>query len=270
LNGGSAGPGFFGVDYAPHVVTDLNAPVAGVALPEGMDEQRLQRRLKALEGFNQGFGPRADPNRVAEQQRLTARAARFRKSPALKAFDLSGEKPEVLQAYGAQAEDAVFARCCVLARRLVENGVRFVEVVLDGWDTHADNFNAVKALEQQLDPAFAGLVADLAERGMLGETLVLCMGEFGRTPAINANLGRDHWSDAFSVVLAGGGVRGGQAVGARDGKGEQVKDRPVTGPDLYASLLAAFGIDGSKVYRTPGGRPIRLAAKGAVIKDLFG
>jgi uncharacterized protein (DUF1501 family) len=269
VNGGSAGPGFFGVDYAPHVIGDLNAPVANIDLPEGVDEPRRQRRLQALEGLNRGFAGRADPDRVADQVRLTDRAERFRKSPALKAFDLTAEKKEALAAYGADKDDAVFARSCVLARRLVEHGVRFVEVTLDGWDTHADNFNQVKALEEQLDPAFAALLGDLADRGRLDETLVLCTGEFGRTPAINGQSGRDHWSDAFSVVLAGGGVTGGRVVGATDAKGEQVQDRPVTVPDLYASLLSAFGVDGNKVYRTPGGRPIKLAAKGKVVRELY-
>jgi uncharacterized protein (DUF1501 family) len=269
VNGGSAGPGFFGVDYAPHVIGDLNAPVANIALPEGVDEQRQQRRLQALEGLNRGFAGRADPDRAGDQVRLTNRAERFRKSPALKAFDLTAEKKEALAAYGADKDDAVFARSCVLARRLVEHGVRFVEVTLDGWDTHTDNFNQVKALEEQLDPAFAALLGDLADRRLLDETLVLCMGEFGRTPSINGQSGRDHWSDAFSVVLAGGGVKGGRVLGATDAKGEQVNDRPVTVPDLYASLLSAFGVDGNKVYRTPGGRPIKLAAKGKVVRELF-
>src|SRR5262249_36843260 len=269
IGGGSAGPGFFGLDYAPHVIADLSAPVANIALPEGVDEQRQQRRLQALAGLNRGFAGRADPDRVADQVRLTNRAERFRKSPALKAFDLTAEKTEALAAYGADKEDAGFARSCILARRLVEHGVRFVEVTLDGWDTHADNFNQVKALEEQLDPAFAALLGDLADRRLLDETLVLCMGEFGRTPAINGQNGRDHWSDAFSVVLAGGGVQGGRVIGATDAKGEQVTDRPVTVPDLYASLLSAFGVDGNKVYRSPGGRPIKLAAKGKVVQELF-
>jgi uncharacterized protein (DUF1501 family) len=144
-----------------------------------------------------------------------------------------------------------------------------VEVTLDGWDTHANNFTAVKDLCGQLDPAFAALVQDLNERGQLKDTLVVCMGEFGRTPAINDQAGRDHWAEAFSVVLAGGGVRAGQAFGASDEKGENVKDSPVTIPDLYATLLAAFGIDGGKTYRTPGGRPIKLAGKGHVVKGLL-
>jgi uncharacterized protein (DUF1501 family) len=151
----------------------------------------------------------------------------------------------------------------------VQQGVRFVEITLDGWDTHADNFNAVAALSKQLDTGFAALVSDLADRGLLKDTLVVCMGEFGRTPTINAQQGRDHWSEAFSAVLAGGGIAGGQVVGSTDARGEQAKARPITVPDLYTTLLAAFGVDGTKQYRTPEGRPIRLAEKGKVVPELF-
>jgi uncharacterized protein (DUF1501 family) len=269
LGGPAAGPGFFGVEFAPYVIGTLDAPVENVKLPEGVDDPRLQRRLQALGRLNQGFAPRSDAGRVAEHERLTARAVRFQKSPALKAFDLTRERPETLLAYGAVGDNGGFGKACLMARRLVEQGVRFVEVMLDGWDTHADNFNLVAALLKQLDPALAALTSDLADRGRLDETLIVCMGEFGRTPTINANVGRDHHSDAFSVLLAGGGVRGGQVIGASDEKGEKVKDRPVKVPDLYATLLAAFGIDAGKSYRTPEGRPVRLADTGQVVKELF-
>ena len=273
LNGSAPGPGFFGIQFAPHVIGNLDAPLDNIGLPEGVNEVRLNRRLNALTAFNDGSSRRLDPQRLAGQQALTARALRFRKSPALRAFDLSDETPEILSAYGASQPEGspvpgTFGKACVLARRLIENGVRFVEVTLDGWDTHANNFAAVEGLLNQLDPAMAALTADLSNRGLLEETLILCMGEFGRTPQINPQMGRDHWSEAFSVVLAGGGMRGGQTIGASDAKGEKVAERPVTVPDLYATLLAAFGIDGSKSLRTPSGRPIKLSEKGSVVGDL--
>jgi hypothetical protein len=270
INGSSAGPGFFGIDFAPHVITDLDTPLENVSLPEGVDADRVRRRMQGLHALNEGFARRVDPQRVAVHERFGARALRLRQSPALKAFDLSTEKPEVLARYGAVGDEPAFGKACIMARRLVEHGVRFVEVQLDGWDTHADNFNAVAALLKHLDPAFAALVGDLGDRRLLDETLVLCMGEFGRTPQINGMVGRDHWSDAFSVVLAGGGTRGGQAVGSSDARGARVKTRPVTVPDLYASLLAAFGIDARKTYRSTGGRPVRLADRGKVVNELFG
>jgi uncharacterized protein (DUF1501 family) len=273
LLGGSQGAGFFGLDYAPHVVVNPDQPADNINLPEGVDEKRMDRRLAALEAFDRGFGQRSDADRAAEHQRRVARATRLRKSPALKAFDLSTEKPETLAAYGAgngmDANGANFGRACLTARRLLEHGVRFVEVTLDGWDTHGDNFNQVTTLLTGFDPAFAALISDLADRGLLDQTLVVCLGEFGRTPQINAQMGRDHWSEAFSAVLAGGGVRGGTVVGATDAAGAQVKEKPVTVPDLYATLLAAFGVDGSRAFRTPEGRPIKLADKGKVMTDLL-
>jgi uncharacterized protein (DUF1501 family) len=264
------GAGFFGAQCAPYVIANLDAPVENIKPPEGVAANRHDRRLGALATLNRGFTARTDPDPVADQERLTAKALRFQKSAALKAFDLSSEKPEVLKAYGAVGDNPLFGKACILARRLVESGVRFVEVTLGGWDTHADNFNQVAAQLKLLDPALAALTADLADRGLLKDTLVLCMGEFGRTPKINANQGRDHWSEAFSAVLAGGGVKGGQVLGASDAKGEKVKDRPVTPRDLFATLLSAFGVDGKKTYRTPGGRPIRLADKGQIVSELFG
>src|SRR5262245_17322663 len=226
LNGGFPSAGFFGADFEPHFVVNLDAPLDNVALPEGVDESRLGRRAGALATLNQTFGKKTDPERVAEQERLTEKALRFRKSPALKAFDLSAEKAATLAGYGVPESVPegqalpTFGRACVMARRLVEAGVKFVEVTLDGWDTHADNFNLVAALLKELDPALAGLTADLADRGLLDSTLVMCLGEFGRTPVINAASGRDHHSKAFSAVLAGGGVKGGQVIGASDARGE--------------------------------------------------
>ncbi len=278
LNGNGSGAGFFGLDYAPYVVADLNDPIGNLVPPEEVNEARQRRRLKALADLNAGFARRVDQTSVAEQDRLQARALRLQKSPALKAFQLEEEKVERREAYGIQEkkegdeEDARmnFNRSCLMARRLVQHGVRFVEVTLDGWDTHEDNFNQVKTLSSYLDRGFAALLADLREQGLLDSTLVVCMGEFGRTPEINAAQGRDHHSQAFSVVVAGGGVRGGQVLGATDARGEKIKDRPITVPDLYASLLAACGIDGNKTYRTPEGRPIKLADKGKLIEGLLG
>jgi uncharacterized protein (DUF1501 family) len=276
INGDNPGAGFLGRDFSPFAVGDVNNPIANVALPEGVDEARLQKRLAAVGRLDQGFARRSDAARVTEQSRVTAKALKFRQSPALKAFDLADEKPTTLAAYGVPEKpkegepDGAFGKACLMARRLVEQGVRFVEVTLDGWDTHENNFAQVGNLCKQLDPALAALTADLGERGLLGQTLVLCLGEFGRTPTINPQSGRDHWSEAFSLVMAGGGVAGGRVIGATDDAGGAVKDRPVTVPDLYATLLSVFGLDPARSYRTPAGRPIRLADKGKVVTELLG
>jgi Protein of unknown function (DUF1501) len=269
INGAGGDGGFFGVEFSPHVISDLANPIDNLNLPDGVDEDRLVRRLKGLDALNRSFAGRSDPGRTADHERFHAKALRLRTSPALKAFDIKAEKQETIDAYGAAPDEAVFQKSCLMARRLVENGVKFVEVMLDGWDTHQDNFNGTSNLAQVLDPTLSALLRDLGERGMLNETLVLCMGEFGRTPKINDQTGRDHWSEAFSVLLAGGGVKGGQVIGQTDEKGEQVKERPVTIPDYFATLLTALGIDPAKQYRTPGGRPIKLADKGKVVAELF-
>jgi uncharacterized protein (DUF1501 family) len=151
----------------------------------------------------------------------------------------------------------------------VETGVPFVEVVLDGWDTHFDNFDTTKRLATTVDQPFAALLADLADRGMLDKTLVVWMGEFGRTPHINARSGRDHFPTAFNVVLAGGGVRGGQVIGKTDAGGQQVADRPVKIPDLFASFCHSLSIDAGKENMSSVGRPIKIVDGGQVVKELF-
>jgi uncharacterized protein (DUF1501 family) len=270
INGAGGDGGFFGVEYSAHVIGNLDAPIDNLGLPDGVDDDRLKRRLKGLDALNKGFARRSDAGRVADHERFHAKALKLRTSPALAAFDLTKEKEETLTAYGATGDDAAFGKSCLMARRLVEHGVKCVEVLLDGWDTHGDNFNAVSNLcTKYLDPTLSALVADLSDRGMLKDTLVLCVGEFGRTPKVNEQQGRDHWSEAFSAVLAGGGVKGGQVIGETDEHGENVKERPVTVPDFFATLLTALGVDPAKQYRTPGGRPIRLADKGKVVTELF-
>lgn len=270
IDGQNGSPGFLGVEFASHAIgSGLGDTLPNVALPGGVDDARLEKRLKALEAMNRRHRAGGDPLVSAEHDRFTARAARFRRSPALKAFDLKAEDPKVLAAYGAEADDAGFNRGCLLARRLIEQGVRFVEVSLGGWDTHSDNFNQVKDLSARLDRGLSSLLTDLDERGRLNDTLVVCMGEFGRTPQINGDRGRDHYSDVFSVLLAGGGIRGGQVIGASDDQGAKVKDRPITVPDLFTTLLSLSGVTPGKQFRTAEGRPIKLAEHGSVVTELL-
>jgi uncharacterized protein (DUF1501 family) len=186
-------------------------------------------------------------------------------SPRLKAFDVGQEKDAIRDRYGRTP----FGQGCLLARRLVEAGVTFVEVESNGWDTHKDNFERVKQLTGVVDPAFAALVGDLKERGMLGRTLVIWMGEFGRTPKINPNTGRDHYPRAFSVALAGGGVRGGRVVGATSADGSGVKDRPVTVADLFCTFCHALKINPRKENISALNRPIKIVDGGQPVKELF-
>jgi uncharacterized protein (DUF1501 family) len=191
-----------------------------------------------------------------------ARALKMMRSSAAKAFEIEEEPAAVHDAYGRNP----FGQGCLLARRLVERGVPFVEVTLSGadgsmvlgWDTHQQNFETVERLCGVLDAGWSTLMTDLRTRGLLDSTLIVWMGEFGRTPKINETAGRDHFPNAWSAVLAGAGVRGGQAVGDTGPDGEDVKDRPVTVPDLLATVMKALGIDPTKQNVADNGRPIRL------------
>ena len=185
---------------------------------------------------------------------------------AAAAFRLDDESEKVRDSYGR----GLFGQGCLLARRLVERGVPFVEVSLDGWDTHQDNFERVKVLSGQVDAAYSSLLADLTDRGLLGSTLVVCQGEFGRTPKINGNKGRDHWPQSWAVALAGGGIKCGQAIGKTSDGGTEVTDRPVTVPDLIATVVKSIGIDPMKQNMSNVGRPIRIADPSAKpIKELL-
>jgi uncharacterized protein (DUF1501 family) len=185
-------------------------------------------------------------------------------SPHLKAFDLSKEKDSVRDAYGRTN----FGQGCLLARRLVETGVTFVQVSHGNWDTHRNNYEGQKNLSAVVDPGFASLVRELKERGRLEKTLVIWMGEFGRTPTINGNAGRDHYPRAFSVALAGGGVKGGQVIGSTNANGTDVNSRPVAVPDLFCSIYQALKINPRKQNQGDG-RPIRLVEGGTAVKELF-
>ncbi len=203
--------------------------------------------------------------RVEEHQGLYGSASQMVLSPRLKAFDITQEKTEVRDRYGRTA----FGQGCLLARRLVESGVTFVEVELNGWDTHQDNFERVKKLSESADPAFAGLITDLKERGMLDKTLVIWMGEFGRTPKINPRTGRDHFPMVFNVALAGGGIKGGKVIGTTSPDAMTVKERPVSVPDLFCSFYQALKINPRKENMSSLGRPIKLIDGGKPVPELF-
>ena len=189
------------------------------------------------------------------------------RSDAVRAFNLDDESSALRDAYGRNR----FGQGCLMARRLVERGVPFVEVTLAGlpqlqvagWDTHQNNFDSVRRLSEVLDPAWSTLIEDLKSHGLLDSTLIVWMGEFGRTPKINPANGRDHFPQAWSTVLAGGGIRGGQVIGRTSADGMTVEDRPVSVPDLLATACRALGIDPLKQNMSDLGRPIRIVDKDA-------
>ncbi len=272
---GSFGAGFLGPQYAPLAVSGISDnPNARANLsidylkPDrqvATSDQDVRRKLLAeMQGaFEKRHGSAAAAAHAASYRK----AQRMVDTDAHGAFRLDEEPAKIRDAYGRNR----FGQGCLLARRLLERGVSFVEVTLDGWDTHQNNFDMVKNLSQTLDPAFATLLADLKGRGMLANTLVVWMGEFGRTPLINRTAGRDHFPLAWSTVLAGSEIKGGQAVGSTGKDGAAVVERPIGVAEFLATVFTAVGVDPAKENKTWEGRPIPLVAKGTkVIEELVG
>jgi uncharacterized protein (DUF1501 family) len=272
---GNIGAGFLGPQYAPLAVSGISDnPNARANLtidylkpdrPVAATDQDVRRRL--LADMQKDFEKRHGGTATAAHAASYRKAQRMVDTEAKGAFRLDEEPAKNRDAYGRSR----FGQGCLLARRLLERGVSFVEVTLDGWDTHVNNFEMVKTLSQTLDPGFATLLADLKDHGMLANTLVVWMGEFGRTPKINGNAGRDHFPMAWSTVLAGAGIKGGQAIGSSGKDGNTVAERPVSVADFLATVFTAVGVDYTKENLTWEGRPISLVAKGArVIEELVG
>src|SRR5262249_59919087 len=246
--------GFLGDEYDAFKTGDPAQKIPDVTALVG--PERDQQRVKDLDVVEQAFA-RGRKRRVEETgHQATIKAARtLMSSDQLRAFEVSQEPKEVLKGYG----DTPFGRGCLAARRLIDVGVRCVEVTLDGWDSHVDNHKIQRGRVDVLDPAFAALIRDLKERRLLERTVVMCLGEFGRTPQINRLGGRDHWPNGFSVVLAGGGIRGGQVLGATDPEGKESPVDPVSVGDIHATVLTAVDVDPQKIFTSPIGRTVRLS-----------
>jgi len=262
--------GFIGAGFNPFEVPDPSAAgfkVQDVSLPPSVDAERLDRRRGFTQRMNDRFVNGLPDDNVRSVDKFYRSAYELvASSRAKKAFDLNEEPDTTRDLYGR----TTYGQGALLARRLVEAGTRFVTVSKGGWDTHQQNFqNLSNRLLPELDKAYAGLLSDLSQRGMLDKTLVVLMGEFGRTPRVNPRGGRDHWSRCRFVAFAGGGIRGGQVIGKSDEQGGQPAERPVSVEEVAASLYQGLGIDFHKQYMTPTGRPIHLA-EGKPIQELWG
>ncbi len=264
--------GCLGPRYDPLVVNDdpnsKDFRVPDLGLVQGVSHERMQDRRHLLAAFDDGPRLPADTMRDLEVNRAKALSL-MTSGDAARAFDLSKEPAKVRERYGRHS----WGQSHLLARRLVEAGTRFVTTVNGPsitWDTHEDNFNRMKdRLVPPMEQAYAALLDDLDERGLLDTTLVIWMGDFGRTPIINKTAGRDHWPQCYSVVLAGGGIRGGQVVGASDSKGAYPLSRPVTPADIHATVFQALGYDSQAItYQTVDGRPMPLS-EGQALPELF-
>jgi uncharacterized protein (DUF1501 family) len=264
ISGPSAGGGILGVQNGPFVVMQAGAPPLNVNHPPGVGDARFERRKAGLEMLEQRFDGETGDIKVDGRRQVYAKAERLMTSPHIKAFDVSSEPAAAQKAYG----DSDFGRGCLTARRLLEAGVKYVEVQLDGWDTHKDNFNRTKQLMGQLDPALSALLHDLDQRKMLKNTVVVCLGEFGRTPKINGNEGRDHFPGAWSALLAGGGIRGGYVHGQTNEDGSQVVSGSVVVPNLFATVATQLVLNPDASVMSPIGRPIAMTENGMPIKEL--
>jgi uncharacterized protein (DUF1501 family) len=259
--GNALGSGYLGPKYAPLIVRDLSRGLPDLKPATGTGG--TAPRASLVEELDQAF--MTDYGATSTKAHLTGfkRAMQLMNSPATRAFELSNEPAKYRDAYGSSR----FGQGCLLARRLVEAGVSFVEVALPGWDTHNNTPQRIKTLSEQLDNPMATLIGDLKERGLLSSTLVIWMGEFGRSPGH----GKNHYARAWTTVMAGAGLKVGQAVGRTDPKGNDVASVPVAAPDFMATVCKALGIDASKPYMARGGRPMHKVAKEAkVIKQVIG
>ncbi|MCH7224972.1 DUF1501 domain-containing protein [Haloferula sp. A504] len=261
------GGGFFGAKYAAAPIGSASEGLKDSHKPANVSKGDFDRRLALADRLNKQFHGRYENADVKAYEELYQEAIRLMNSDDLKAFNINDEPQSSKGLYGGGR----FAQGCMLARRLVEHGVRFVEVQLGGWDTHYDNFAGVEGRCQEFDQAYAALISDLDQRGLLKDTLVVVATEFGRTPEIKTehNDGRDHHPSAFTCLLAGGGVKGGFKYGETDSTGSRVKKDEVSPQDFNATIAHALGIPHDLVVMSPSQRPFRISDKGSPIKDVF-
>ena len=282
IGGPSMGPGFLGMMHSPFQVS-YDGRIQNADMGDSVDRARLDRRLSMLDSVEKTFINTNRGRSGVDHKDVYAKAVNLMTSEQMAAFDITKETPETVAMYNP-AQTAVpgrgmammgrqggFGSGVLMARRLVEAGVPFVEVDLGGWDLHANTHQTLR--DQRLpvlDKAIAGLTADLEQRGLLKDTCIVWMGEFGRTPRINQDAGRDHWAASWSVMVGGGGLKGGVAVGATDKDGVGIVDKSYTPGDVWATVAAALGIPTDTVHTSSRGRPMKLANGGTPIKELIG
>ncbi len=263
VGGASAGPGFLGMAWAPFNVSS-NGRIRNLEMD--LENTRLMQRVAALNLMETSFIRETRGSVAADHQNVLKKTLEVLTSEQMAAFKVETEPEEVKERYGTNG----FGQGCLLARRLVEAGVPFVEVDLGGWDNHA-NVHTILADQKlpQMDRAMSALVEDLEQRGLLEDTAIIWMGEFGRTPRINQDAGRDHWARSWSAVVGGAGINGGIAVGATSADGTAVETEPFSSEDLMASICHALGISLETTYTSKNDRPMKIAGGGKIINELF-
>lgn len=258
-------PGYMGAKYAPVPVADPNKGLENTKKPTYLTEDQFDKRMKLANAFDQTFRGKTTADNVKSYDELYHDAIQLLNSQDLEAFDISKESDQAREAYGSSR----FGRGCLLARRLVENGVRFVEVNFGGWDHHYELFEKLPAKAAELDNVLNALIQDLKQKGLFETTLIVLTTEFGRKPKLNFRVGRDHHPAAFSSLMAGGGIRGGQVFGESDEDAHSVMEDPITPHDFNATIGHALGLPINKVIHSPQGRPFTFAHDGEPVTKLF-
>jgi hypothetical protein len=266
------GPGFLGSKYGYVYLTDTEAGPSGLSRPAGVTAERQARREGLLAGMRRGYvASQAGDKLVADYDSAIGESFKLAGGDFMKAFQLDREPASLRQAYGSE-----FGQRCLLARRLVQTGVRFIEVSFNlnfingtGWDTHNEGQRNQHLLIRDLDQSLAALVTDLEQHRLLDKTLIVVATEFGRPPEFDNGGGRGHWAKAFSVALAGGGLKTGQAVGVTDELGRKILDHPISVPDLHATIHCALGVNPEKHLRDENDRPVPITDRGQPVRRLF-
>ncbi len=265
VGGASEGPGFLGMSFAPFNVSS-DGQIRNLEMA-GMNDSRMVQRMKTLDLIEKNFVAQNRGSAAMDHMKVLEKTYQLMTSKQMEAFKVTSEPDKVQERYGKTP----FGRGCLMARRLVEVGVPFIEVDLGGWDNHQGIFNILQNQRlPQMDQAMSALMEDLEQRELLKDTAIIWMGEFGRTPTINGNTGRDHYARAWSVVVGGAGMKGGIAVGATDDEGRAVVTEPYSAEDMMASVCKALGISLETTYQSKSGRPMKIANSGKVIRELFG
>lgn len=268
INGGSdvLGSGYLEKKHGPLPLGNPNAGIQNVKMSDYVDDKMYTDRISSTQSFNSSFLSDFPQKQVRAYTDLYDDAIKLMKSTDLAAFDLTKENPAIREMYGNNN----FGQGCLLARRLVETGVRYVEVQLGGWDMHNDVFGNMATRGATLDTGLSALLKDLDQRGLLSQTMVVVASEFGRTPEVKAGrVGRDHHPSAFSALLAGGGIKQGYVHGKSDKRAHYVDENPVKMEDLNATIGHAMGLNLSKTIYSPSGRPFKIANNGEVIRDIL-
>ena len=264
--GRTLGGGFFEPKYAALPIGDAKSGLQYSKRHRTVSKEAFDNRISMLQKMNSEFHTSLNNNKqVKAYGDIYKEAVSLMTGKDLEAFDIAKESEATQAIYG----DTNFGRGCMLARRLVENGVNFVEINLGGWDNHGNIYDRFPERSAELDKGMGGLIKDLAARGMLDDTLVVLATEFGRTPKINQNAGRDHYPKAFSCVLAGGGIKGGQTYGKTDEGGMNVIENKVDPEDLNATIAYSLGLSTDQILFSPSGRPFQIAHKGKPITTIF-